>query len=95
MIIYPAIDLRQGRCVRLRQGDPAAETVFGDDPAAMARHWVECGAEWLHIVNLDGALGATQAQLNALHRPNNILIQRPGASQALTPSQELENNLPI
>lgn len=95
MIIYPAIDLRQGRCVRLRQGNPAAETVFGDDPAAMARHWVERGAEWLHIVNLDGALGATQAQLNALHRPNNILIQHPGASQALTPSQELENNLPI
>ncbi len=95
MIIYPAIDLRQGRCVRLRQGDPTAETVFGDDPAAMARHWSDCGAEWLHIVNLDGALSATQAQLNALHRPNNILIQHPGSDEALTPKQELENNLPI
>ena len=59
MIIYPAIDLRHGRCVRLRQGDPNAETVFGEDPAAMARHWVGQGAEWLHVVNLDGALGAT------------------------------------
>ncbi len=57
MIIFPAIDLRRGRCVRLRQGDPAVETVFGDDPAAMARHWAACGAQWLHVVNLDGALG--------------------------------------
>lgn len=57
MIIYPAIDLRRGQCVRLRQGDPDAETVFGHDPAEMARHWAELGAQWLHIVNLDGALG--------------------------------------
>jgi phosphoribosylformimino-5-aminoimidazole carboxamide ribotide isomerase len=57
MIVFPAIDLRQGRCVRLRQGDPMAETVFGTDPAAIARHWVDQGAEWLHVVNLDGALG--------------------------------------
>ncbi len=57
MIIFPAIDLRRGRCVRLRLGDPAAETVFGADPAAMARRWADCGATWLHVVNLDGALG--------------------------------------
>lgn len=57
MLLFPAIDLRHGRCVRLRQGDPAAETVFGDDPAAIARHWAALGAEWLHVVNLDGALG--------------------------------------
>src|SRR5262245_1028043 len=55
MQIYPAIDLRGGRCVRLRQGDYRQETVFGDDPAAMARQWVEQGATWLHIVDLDGA----------------------------------------
>jgi phosphoribosylformimino-5-aminoimidazole carboxamide ribotide isomerase len=55
MIIYPAIDLRHGRCVRLVQGDPRAETVFGDDPAAIARRWIEMGAQWLHVVNLDGA----------------------------------------
>ncbi|HRA67896.1 MAG TPA: HisA/HisF-related TIM barrel protein, partial [Caldilinea sp.] len=95
MIIYPAIDLRQGRCVRLRQGDPAAETVFGQDPAAMAQHWVAQGAEWLHVVNLDGALGATQAQLSALHRPNNILIQHPGSQAPLTPAQELDQALPL
>lgn len=57
MILFPAIDLRRGRCVRLRQGDPQAETVFGEDPAAMARYWVGLGAEWLHVVNLDGAFG--------------------------------------
>lgn len=49
--------MRRGRCVRLRQGDPALETAFGDDPAAMARHWAGRGAQWLHVVNLDGALG--------------------------------------
>jgi phosphoribosylformimino-5-aminoimidazole carboxamide ribotide isomerase len=59
MILYPAIDLRHGRCVRLRQGDPNAETVFGEDPAAMAVHWVTQGAEWLHVVNLDGAFDAS------------------------------------
>lgn len=95
MIIYPAIDLRQGRCVRLRQGDPSAETVFGDDPAAMAQHWAAQGAEWLHVVNLDGALGATQAHLNALHRPSHILIQHPGQNKPVTPTEELEQNLPI
>ena len=57
MIIYPAIDLRQGRCVRLQQGSADAETVFADDPVDAARRWVAEGAEWLHVVNLDGALG--------------------------------------
>jgi len=61
MIFFPAIDLRQGRYVRLRQGDPKAETVFGDDPVAMAQNWVQQGAEWLHVVNLDGALGESSA----------------------------------
>lgn len=53
--IYPAIDLRRGRVVRLELGDPARETVFGDDPAAMAARWTAAGARWLHVVNLDGA----------------------------------------
>jgi len=53
--ILPAIDIRGGQCVRLRQGDYAQETVFGADPAAMARRWVAEGAESLHIVDLDGA----------------------------------------
>ena len=53
--IWPAIDLRGGKCVRLQQGDYNRETVFGEDPAAMARHWVDLGAECLHLVDLDGA----------------------------------------
>jgi phosphoribosylformimino-5-aminoimidazole carboxamide ribotide isomerase len=61
LIIYPAIDLRMGRVVRLRQGDPAAQTVFSDDPVATARSWEAMGAEWLHVVNLDGALGHADA----------------------------------
>lgn len=95
MIIFPAIDLRHGRCVRLRQGDPQAQTVFGDDPAAIAQHWVEQGAQWLHVVNLDGALGATRAQIHALHRPNNIKIQHPRSAAPETPQQELDRELPI
>lgn len=63
MQIWPAIDLRGGKCVRLRQGDYDQETVFGDDPAAMARHWVDEGAEFLHLVDLDGARDGKPANL--------------------------------
>ncbi len=63
--IFPAIDLRNGQVVRLRQGDPRAQTVFGDDPAAVARRWADQGAEWLHVVNLDGAF-SSQGQASSL-----------------------------
>ena len=55
MLIYPAIALLNGRCVRLRQGDYSRETVFSDDPAAVARKWAELGADRVHVVDLDGA----------------------------------------
>jgi phosphoribosylformimino-5-aminoimidazole carboxamide ribotide isomerase len=55
MIVLPAIDIRGGQCVRLRQGDYAQETVFGSDPGAMARRWISQGAGYLHVVDLDGA----------------------------------------
>jgi phosphoribosylformimino-5-aminoimidazole carboxamide ribotide isomerase len=55
MQIWPAIDLRGGKCVRLQQGDYQRETVFGDDPVAMAQRWIAQGAEQLHLVDLDGA----------------------------------------
>jgi len=59
--LIPAIDIQGGRCVRLRKGDFADETVFGDDPIAMARYWQEEGARYLHVVDLDGArLGTPQ-----------------------------------
>ncbi len=68
MELWPAIDLRGGKCVRLLQGDYARETIFGDDPVAMARGFVEAGARRLHIVDLDGARDGTptQADLVAL-----------------------------
>lgn len=55
MIIYPAIDMRGGRVVRLREGDPSRQTVYSDDPVAIARRWIDAGAAWVHVVNLDGA----------------------------------------
>ena len=55
LTIYPAIDLRGGQVVRLKLGDPQRQTVFNDDPAATAQRWVRDGAQWLHVVNLDGA----------------------------------------
>ena len=76
MQIWPAIDLRGGKCVRLQQGDYGRETVFGEDPAAMARHWVDQGAECLHLVDLDGArdgrpgnLASVEAILRAVDVP--------------------------
>lgn len=81
--------------MRLRQGDPNAETVFSDNPAAMARHWAEQGAEWLHIVNLDGALGATQTQIDLLHRSPNVRIQHPGEAAPSSVEEEINRHLPI
>lgn len=66
MIVYPAIDLRRGRVVRLRYGDPAQETIHSDDPVATAQRWQAAGAEWLHVVNLDGALGESTLALDTL-----------------------------
>ncbi|MBC7856475.1 MAG: 1-(5-phosphoribosyl)-5-[(5-phosphoribosylamino)methylideneamino]imidazole-4-carboxamide isomerase [Pirellulaceae bacterium] len=66
MQIWPAIDLRGGKCVRLRQGDYGRETVYGDDPAAMAKKWVGEGAGCLHLVDLDGARDGTNANLAAV-----------------------------
>lgn len=66
MEVWPAIDLRGGRCVRLKRGDYTQETVFGEDPPAMARHWVDLGARHLHLVDLDGAREGRPANLQSL-----------------------------
>jgi phosphoribosylformimino-5-aminoimidazole carboxamide ribotide isomerase len=55
MVIIPAIDVKDGRCVRLKQGDMSSATVYSDDPAAMAKHWLAQGARRLHVVDLNGA----------------------------------------
>jgi phosphoribosylformimino-5-aminoimidazole carboxamide ribotide isomerase len=62
VIIIPAIDLREGRCVRLREGRADAQTVFSDDPVAMAERWAAAGAERLHVVDLDGAFAGAPRQ---------------------------------
>lgn len=68
MEIIPAVDIRGGRCVRLCQGDFQRETVFGDDPAAVARSWQEAGAARLHVVDLDGAREGRPANAQVIRR---------------------------
>jgi phosphoribosylformimino-5-aminoimidazole carboxamide ribotide isomerase len=76
MILFPAIDLKDGQCVRLKLGDMAQATVFNDDPAAQARHFEQQGFAWLHLVDLNGAFagkpvneGAIDAILGAVSMP--------------------------
>ena len=57
MNVYPAIDLRSGKVVRLKYGDPNQQTTYSDDPIETARRWMDAGASWIHVVNLDGAFG--------------------------------------
>lgn len=88
-IVYPAIDLRRGQVVRLRQGDPDAQTIYGDDPAAVARQWAAQGAAWLHVVNLDGAfMGRGQDQGRGQG-------QDQGQGQDRGQGQELDLNLDL
>lgn len=68
MILLPAVDIRDGRAVRLRQGDFAEETVYADDPLEAARSFVEAGARFLHVVDLDGARQGKPANLHHLER---------------------------
>lgn len=66
MIVLPAIDLKNGKCVRLLQGDKEKETIYGDDPVAMARHFEDIGAQYLHIVDLDGAFDGKPGNLDVI-----------------------------
>lgn len=66
MILYPAIDLKEGRCVRLVRGDMDQATVFNDDPAAQAAEFAQAGASWLHIVDLDGAFAGKPVNARAV-----------------------------
>ncbi len=66
MIVYPAIDLKGGQCVRLKQGDMAQATVYGDDPAAVAAAFERQGARWLHVVDLDGAFAGESRNREAI-----------------------------
>ena len=68
MIILPAIDLKDGKCVRLRQGRADDVTVYGDDPAAQAKDWASQGGQELHVVDLDGAFAGTPKHAEVIHR---------------------------
>ncbi len=95
MIIIPAIDLRSGRCVRLTQGRASDETVYSENPVAVARRWYDAGAEMLHIVNLDGALGKDdQGSLKALERilyEVNIPVQFGGGVRTVDDVRRLDD----
>ncbi len=87
--IYPAIDLRNGHVVRLKQGDPNRQTTYSDNPLAFAQRWMDEGAAWLHIVNLDGAFGdadgarANRAALQAVAKAVPAKIQFGGGIRSM------------
>ena len=94
MIIIPAIDLRGGRCVRLTQGQASAETVYSENPVAVAKQWYEAGAEMLHIVNLDGAMNLDDSKnirvMSDILYQINLPIQFGGGVRALDEVQRLD-----
>lgn len=86
MIIFPAIDIKDGVCVRLMQGDPERMTVYGKDPVLMAKRWEEEGARWLHLVDLDGAFSRTPVNrrvIAAIVEAVNIPVQVGGGIRTL------------
>src|SRR5579875_1761290 len=81
LTLYPAIDLKDGSCVRLRRGEMDQATVYADDPAAQARAWQEAGARWLHVVDLNGAFAGRSvnaAAVSAILRAARVPVQLGG-----------------
>jgi phosphoribosylformimino-5-aminoimidazole carboxamide ribotide isomerase len=94
MLLIPAIDLKDGQCVRLKQGDMDQATVFSEDPAAMARHWLEQGARRLHLVDLNGAFAGkprNEAAIKAILREvgDEIPVQLGGGIRDLNTIERL------
>lgn len=86
MIVIPAIDLKEGKCVRLLQGRKEDITIYSDDPVSMAEHWVRLGAELLHVVDLDGAFSGQQNNLDmvkAIREAIHIPIEVGGGIRSL------------
>jgi phosphoribosylformimino-5-aminoimidazole carboxamide ribotide isomerase len=91
VILYPAIDIRGGRCVRLIEGDFDRETAYDSDPSAAARRWVDAGAEWLHVVDLDGAVEGRPINREAIANIRaavDVPIQLGGGLRLLTDLDE-------
>ena len=94
MIIIPAIDLKDGKCVRLLQGKEDEVTVYSDDPAAMANKWVELGARLLHLVDLDGAFSGEQKnydKIRAIRKAIHIPIELGGGIRDISRIEMLVN----
>ncbi len=96
--LYPAIDLRAGKVVRLRTGDPAQQTQYDDNPLNAAQRWVAAGAAWLHVVNLDGAFGEEAAANHTAIRAilafalsNSIKVQVGGGIRTMQTAQNVIN----
>ena len=86
MILYPAIDLKDGQCVRVVHGDFATATVFNDDPAAQARTWAKAGFEWLHVIDLNGSAegrAVNGAAVEAILHAVSIPVQLGGGVRSL------------
>ncbi|MGH7230146.1 MAG: 1-(5-phosphoribosyl)-5-[(5-phosphoribosylamino)methylideneamino]imidazole-4-carboxamide isomerase [Nitrospiraceae bacterium] len=86
MIVIPAIDLKDGRCVRLRQGDMRRETTYSDDPPAMALHWERLGARLLHVVDLNGAIEGhpkNSMQIESILKTVSIPVQVGGGIRTI------------
>ena len=86
MLVIPAIDLKDGRCVRLRQGDMAAETVYSEDIVAVARNWQRCGAGLIHVVDLNGAVGGEPKnlpQIEAVRKAVTVDVQVGGGIRTI------------
>ncbi|QXM26099.1 1-(5-phosphoribosyl)-5-[(5-phosphoribosylamino)methylideneamino]imidazole-4-carboxamide isomerase [Elioraea tepida] len=86
LTLYPAIDLKGGACVRLRQGEMDAATIYAEDPAAQARAWAEAGFSWLHVVDLDGAVAGESRNgtaVRAILRSVTIPVQLGGGIRTM------------
>jgi phosphoribosylformimino-5-aminoimidazole carboxamide ribotide isomerase len=89
--LFPAIDLRRGKCVRLEQGAPDRQTVYGEDPFAVATDFVERGAEWIHVVDLDAAFGdgSNRVLIRELARKIPVRIQTGGGYRSVADLEEI------
>lgn len=93
-ILYPAIDIRDGKCVRLQQGDYAQETIYNDNPVEVAKSWEEQGGQYIHLVDLDGAKAGcpvNDAIIGAIAKHANVPVQVGGGLRTLADVEKLLN----
>jgi phosphoribosylformimino-5-aminoimidazole carboxamide ribotide isomerase len=97
MILYPAIDLKDGQCVRVVRGDLATATVFNNDPAAQAKVWAAAGFDWLHVIDLNGSVAGraiNSAAIEAILKSVSIPVQLGGGIRTLARADRGERGRP-